>query len=153
VYIETSIIGLLTARTPADVETAGRQRLTRRWWATRRLQFDLVTSQLTLGELSRGDPEAAAERREAARDLPLLDLTEETEQLAARLLPPGPLPVNAALDAGHIAVATVHGVRYLLTWNCRHIANASLRPRIERVCKVFGFMPPILCTPEELLDA
>jgi hypothetical protein len=52
-------------------------------------------------------------------------------------------------DALHIAVATVHGMDYLLTWNCTHIANAITRPKIELICRVAGYEPPVICTPPE----
>jgi hypothetical protein len=63
-----------------------------------------------------------------------------------------PLPERAAVDALHIAVAAVHGMDYLLTWNCTHIANAALRDPIESVCRAHGYEPPAICTPEELLS-
>jgi hypothetical protein len=151
-YIETSIIGYLTTRAPADVVTAARQELTRQWWATQRSRFQLVTSQVVIDEIAGGDPQAAGVRLQVARGIPILDSTAEAELLTRRLLSPGPLPSNAVADAAHIAIATVHGVPFLLTWNCRHIANAVLRPHIERICIGFGLRPPILCTPEELLD-
>ncbi len=61
------------------------------------------------------------------------------------------VPPTEPRDALHIAVAAVHGIQYLVTWNFRHIANASLRGRIESVCRDAGFEPPIICTPEELV--
>jgi len=85
-------------------------------------------------------------------EIPLLEVTTEAESLAAALLDEVPLPPKAATDALHIAVAAVNGVEYLLTWNCRHIANPALRPRIESVCRRMGFEPPVICTPQELLE-
>jgi hypothetical protein len=77
--------------------------------------------------------------------------TREAETLADALLREVPLPAKAAADALHIAVAAVNGVFYLLTWNCTHIANATLRPRIEAVCRQSGYEPPVICSPKELL--
>jgi len=74
----------------------------------------------------------------------------EVAGLAEALLRDVPLPQKAAADALHIATAAVHGMQYLLTWNCTHIANVALRPRIEAVCRAAGFEPPLICTPEEL---
>jgi predicted nucleic acid-binding protein len=82
--------------------------------------------------------------------IPLLEQEAEAGELAAALLREVPLPPNAAADALHIATAAVHGMQYLLTWNCTHLANATLRPRIEAVCRAAGFEPPLICTPEEL---
>src|SRR5207244_691819 len=95
---------------------------------------------------------AAAQRLEMLRDLPLLEQTEDATSLAQVLLEQVPLPDRAAVDALHIAVAVVHGMDYLLTWNCTHIANAALRDRIETVCRERGYEPPVICTPEELLS-
>ena len=99
-----------------------------------------------------GDPTAAAERLEVLQELPLLEQTDEATKLAQALLEQVPLPERAAVDALHIAVATVHGMDYLLTWNCTHIANAALRDPIESVCRASGYEPPVICTPEELLS-
>jgi hypothetical protein len=85
------------------------------------------------------------------KDIPLLEVTDETTTLAQELVDHVPLPKKAAVDALHIALAAVHGMDYLLTWNCKHIANATLRGNIEEVCRTKGYEPPVICTPEELL--
>ena len=103
-------------------------------------------------ECQAGDPDAAAQRLEVLRDLPLLEQTEEATVLAQALLEQVPLPDRAAVDALHIAVAAVHGMDYLLTWNCTHIANAALRDPIASVSRTSGYEPPAICTPEELLS-
>jgi predicted nucleic acid-binding protein len=82
--------------------------------------------------------------------LPLLDVTDAAIMLAAALVSGQALPARAAQDALHVAVACVHGIEYLLTWNCAHLANARLRSRIEQICRDAGYVPPIICTPEEL---
>jgi hypothetical protein len=102
-------------------------------------------------EAREGDAEAAQRRLTALRDIPLLALGAEARRLAKHLVETRAVPLEAAADAAHIAVATVHGMEYLLTWNCRHIANAEMRQRIERSCRALGFEPPVLCTPEELM--
>jgi hypothetical protein len=101
-------------------------------------------------ECQAGDPQAAADRLAALAGVPLLEQTPEAAALAQALLEGVPLPGQAAADALHIAIATVHGLEYLLTWNCTHIANVTLRPRIEAVCRTVGYEPPLICTPEEL---
>jgi predicted nucleic acid-binding protein len=149
VYIETSIISYLTARTSRNVVIAGHQKLTRLWWRGRR-GYRLVTSKSVIGEASAGDPTASARRLRALQQIPVLDSTDEAEKLATNLIRPGALPTGAAEDAMHIAIAAAHDVDYLLTWNCKHIANATLRATIEEICRSSGFRPPIICTPEEL---
>ena len=98
-----------------------------------------------------GDPEMARKRIEILADIPLLEITPEVAGLAASLIARLPLPPRAGADATHIAAAAYHGMDFLLTWNCSHIANAVLRPKIERICKELGYSTPVLCTPEELV--
>ena len=101
-------------------------------------------------EARRGDPEMAQARLWFLEGIPSLEVRPEALALAQMLLGRRPLPEKAAADALHIAVATINGVEFLLTWNCKHIANAEMRPLIERVCRQQGYEPPVLCTPEEL---
>ena len=151
VYIETSIPSYLTARRSRDLITAANQELTQEWWETRKDDFDFVISEFVLREAAAGDPNAAQNRLAAIAGIPELDITDEVGQLAQILMEKVPLPEKAQLDAFHIAVATIHGIDYLLTWNCTHINNAELRPRIEALCRLQGYEPPIICTPQELL--
>jgi hypothetical protein len=113
-------------------------------------EFELYSSRLVVRECQAGDPVAAAARLAELAGIPLLEQTPEADTLAEALLRGVPLPERAAADALHIAIAAVHGVEYLLTWNCTHIANVTLRPRIESVCRASGFEPPLICSPEEL---
>lgn len=116
------------------------------------MNYDLFCSRLVLEEAKRGDPEAAKRRLEILNEIPLLKQSEETDSLAEELKIGLSLPPRAAYDAFHIAIAAVHGIDYLLTWNCRHIANVKLRPRIEAICRAAGFEPPLICTPAELME-
>lgn len=81
----------------------------------------------------------------------LLDVNQDAVSLARVLVNKGPIPQKAAVDALHIAVATVHGIDYLLTWNCRHIANAEMQMAVAALSRESGYEPPVICTPEELL--
>jgi hypothetical protein len=112
----------------------------------------LVASQLVAREVSAGDSRAAQERLDRLATLTLLEVTEETVTLAQELLTTGAVPEKAAEDALHLAIAVTNGVEYLLTWNCRHLANATLRTKIEDACRAAGYEPVIICTPEELLE-
>jgi predicted nucleic acid-binding protein len=150
VYIETSIVSYLTARPSRDLLVAAHQQLTVTWWEQQRAHYDLFTSQVVLAEARAGDPDAAQRRVAVLERLPLLDVTDAAITLAAALVSGQALPAQAAQDALHIAVACVHGMEYLLTWNCAHLANARLRSRIEHICRDAGYVPPIICTPEEL---
>ncbi len=149
VYVETTIPSYLTAWPSRDLVRAAHQQITREWGA-RRETFELYSSRLVVQECQAGDAEAAAARLAALAGIPLLEQEAEAAALSEALLRDVPLPPKAVSDALHIATAAVHGMRYLLTWNCTHIANAMLRPRIEEVCRAAGFEPPLICTPEEL---
>jgi hypothetical protein len=152
VYLETTIVSYLTARPSRDLVMAANQETTHEWWTCCRAEFDLYVSQLVFEEASAGDSDAAAKRVETLQPLARLDITDQAVMLGKRLVAEIPLPAKARADALHIAVATVHGMNYLLTWNCAHIANAALRPRIESICRAMGYEPPVICTPQELLE-
>lgn len=151
VYIETSILGYLTARPSRDLVLVANIEVTREWWDTRRNDFDLYTSQAVLREAAKGDTEIAAQRLEILRGFPLLDLNQSVLDLAEQFLARSSLPSKADVDAVHIAAATVHGMDYLLTWNCKHIANAQMQRKLAEISIDFGYELPILCTPYELL--
>jgi hypothetical protein len=143
----------LTARPYRDVVIAGHQQVTHEWWDTRRDSYELCVSQLVLGEAAAGDPQAAQERSAVLQSMTVLETTTAAVELAKELIQQRALPRKAADDALHIAVAAMHAIPYLLTWNCRHLANATMRPMIESVCVAKGCKAPIICTPEELLEA
>jgi hypothetical protein len=128
------------------------QQITAELWDSRRHEFELFISQLVVEEASAGDPGAASQRGEYLEDLALLELSATALALAERLLANGAVPTAASEDALHIAVAAVHGMQYLMTWNCKHIANAATRSRIEVVRNEAGYDTPVICTPEELLE-
>src|SRR6056297_2447483 len=97
VYIETSIVSYLTARTSNDLRAMANQNTTIEWWESRMPQFDIYISEFVVAE--------------TVRELGKLFISE------------GPIPAGAEIDAFHIAVSAVNGMDYLLTWNCKHIAN------------------------------
>jgi len=152
VYVENSVISYLTARpSQTSVRVAAHQELTREWWG-RRHHFDLFASAVVIEEAQDGDAAAAAARLEIIRQLVLLEVSRDARDLAAILLRRTRLPASATADALHIATATVHGMDYLVTWNCRHIANAVIFRSVEAACRAEGYEAPVLCTPEELME-
>jgi predicted nucleic acid-binding protein len=151
IYIETSVVSYLTARPSRDVIAAAHQQISLDWWERRRRDFELVASLLVINEASLGDPGAAQRRLAALDGIPLLQITDEAQRLAVAVVQGGLLPETAYPDALHIATATVHQIDYLLTWNCSHIANAEILPRVALICQRFGLALPYICTPEELL--
>lgn len=151
VYLETSFISYQASRLSNDLIVAGHQRTTQLWWEKRRSDFNLFVSQFVLDEAALGDKEAANKRLEVLRTIPLLDIKPEVALLAKNLVAKIPLPKKATQDAAHVAVAAVNGIDYLLTWNCRHIANVFIRRKIQEVCAKSGFKCPGICTPDALL--
>jgi predicted nucleic acid-binding protein len=152
VYIETSIISYLTARPSNDIRSSAHQNSTLEWWAKHSSAFDLFVSEYVLTEAAGGHTEAAAKRLEVLDLLPILEVTNKVREISQSLLHEGALPKKAEIDSLHIAVAAAHGMEYLLTWNCKHIANAIMRPKIENACVLSGCEPPIICTPDELMQ-
>ncbi len=150
-YLETTVVSYLTAKPARDLLRAAEQEVTREWWG-KRSEFELYISQLVIGEASLGDAEAAQRRLTILREIDVLDMTVEAAALAHTLVTLGGLPIKAGADALHIAVAAVHGVDFVVSWNCTHIANARTRGKIEGICRDAGYAPPMLCTPRELLE-
>ena len=153
VYVETSVVSYLTARPTRDIVVAARQHSTREWWAGANAWFELMISELVREEAAEGDRDAAQPRLAAIEPLSVLGATLEVARLAQALVDARAVPERAAQDAVHIAIAAVHRLPFLVTWNFRHIANAAARPRIEAVCRDVGIEPPLLCTPEQLFVA
>lgn len=148
VYVETTIVSYLTARRSRDVVLAAHQALTRDWRG--RAAYQLRVSQLAIDEATLGDPLMRARRLRALHGIPVLLLTDAATRLARELVRHGALPEKATVDAFHNGVAAAHEMAYLLTWNCKHLANATMRSTTEAVCRSEGLPPPIICTPEEL---
>jgi len=152
IYVETSVVSYLVARPSRDLIVAAHQQLTAEWWRDQSRNYDLFVSQIVVDEARAGDPETAEKRLAAIENLPLIEINEDVIHLAQNLIKSYAVPKKAAQDALHISVACVGGVDYLLTWNCKHIANAKMRNAIERTCRSSGYATPIICTPEELED-
>lgn len=151
VYIETTIPSLLSGRTSRDLQIAAQQEATQQWWESRRSSFALYASQEVLLEASRGNQELSALCLRALDECIILPAIPEAAELAERILLKGIIPKKCPSDAVHIAMAVVHGLDFLLTWNCRHIHNAMNERRLEAVCREAGFVLPVLCTPLELM--
>jgi hypothetical protein len=151
VYIESSILGYLTARSTKNLILAANMEITKDWWESRRNYFILYTSEAVLEEIAQGDVAIATQRLKILNGFPLLTLNQNVQDLAAQFLTRSNLPLKAKVDAIHIAAATVHGMDYLLTWNCKHIANAQIQGKLAEISLDFGHVLPVLCTPNELM--
>lgn len=151
-YIETTVISYRTAKPSRDLIIAGHQAVTAEWWENDLPKFRAVISAVVFDEISSGDPDSAAKRLDAVKGMPLLDLTEDVRSLAVRYYDAVRLPERARADALHLALASWHGTDYLVTWNCRHIANGRVRKLVEGINDALGIATPGICTPEELLE-
>ncbi len=150
-YLETTIPSFLTGRPSRDDLIAGQQAATKTWWRLRRNHFELFTSQFVVIEAAQGETKMAAKRLQLLRPVQKLSVTLEADELARRILEKHLLPPKAAVDAFHIATATVHEMHFLLTWNCVHINNREIIPGVERLCSQAGYPLPVICTPLELM--
>ncbi|MHC4504877.1 MAG: type II toxin-antitoxin system VapC family toxin [Planctomycetota bacterium] len=151
VYLETTIPSYLAAPRSRDLIRAARQQITLEWWNARRHEFEICVSQFVVDEASDGDPELARRRLELLGDVPVLEVVAPAYELAETLIREGVLPKKAVTDALHVAMATVHDVDILLTWNCTHLANPELLGGVQRVIWSEGHRPPVICTPGEMM--
>ena len=153
VYIETSVVSYLTARPSRDLVVAAHQQITRDWWD--HVLFDKYEPCISLAvvdEAGRGDSVAAQLRLSALAGIKQLALTDEVKALAVVYCGVLDLPVSAELDAVHLAVSVIHGVDYLASWNCRHIANGHVIKSVQLENLKRGLVTPVICTPEELVE-
>ncbi len=152
VYLETSFISYLTGPTSQNIITAANQHITHDWWENRRHAFELFISPEVIDEASQGNPSESAKRLAIMKDITLLVLNNKAIDLALAFLQEKGVPSQANDDAYHIAIATVYQMNYLLTWNCKHIANAHIQPKLRQISQKRGYDIPILCTPYQLLQ-
>lgn len=151
VYIETSIVSHATARPTSDVATAALQDQARRWMVEQRQHYAVVTSQLVVAEAAAGDTDAAARRLAMLADIPILAENPDVDRVADELIDRSLIPANARVDALHVAIAALADVQYLLTLNCRHIANATVLPGVYQLLNELGLSGLLICTPMEFL--
>lgn len=151
VYIETTFISLLVADPSRDLITAANQQATRDWWDQRRQSFECITSDEVLREANRGDQEQVRRRLEVIYSMSIVRMTSESESLATLFMNTGALPQRARSDAAHLAIATTAMSDFLITWNCRHLANAQILRTLRREAARVGWELPVVCTPPELM--
>jgi len=147
------VIGHLVGRIVADPIVAGRQAVTRQWWPFAVKKYRLIVSRLVADECCMGDPQAAKERLDVLDSLEFVATSALVDDLARQLMLYHAVPKTEPRDAVHISLAAVHGIEYLVSWNFTHIVNPTTRTAIERVCRDAGYVPPLICTPDELMEA
>lgn len=151
VYIESSVISYLSARVSSSLTVAAHQQITQRWWDKHRGKYELYVSLSVRDEIKAGDKEAAKARLQSIDGIPFVSYSQDVGDVVKALIAGGAVPPKAAEDALHIALSATNGIDYLLTWNCRNIANARTRRAIELALQKMGYVCPIICTPMELL--
>lgn len=152
IYIETTVISYLTARPSRDLIIAAHQQVTHEWWDMALPHFDAFISPIVLDEISRGDELAANLRLEKVSLFPVLEVLPEVLNLAESYFIAVEIPEKARADSYHLALATWHGMDFLVSWNCVHIVNGRVKQIIEEINSTFGIRTPIVCTPEELME-
>jgi predicted nucleic acid-binding protein len=152
VYIETSVISYLTAKPSRDLVAAGHQKTTYDWWHKSKHKFDCYISEFVINEISSGDKEAAEKRLTVVNNVPLLEYVEEIYDLAMQYVELLNIPEKSKADAFHLATAVWFEIDYLLSWNCKHLANAVVSYKMNQFNKVNSLYIPVLCTPLELLE-
>jgi len=152
-YIETTVIGHLVGRMRSDPIVAGRQTVTRQWWPSAIAKYRFFVSKVVADECAAGDPNAAKERLEVVDSLEFIATSPSVDELARKLIDEFAVPKTEPRDAVHISLAAVNGLEYLVSWNFKHIVNPTTRSAIERVCRDAGVIPPMICTPDELMEA
>jgi predicted nucleic acid-binding protein len=150
VYLDSSVPSYWLPQGDDPVLSA-RHLITRRWWDHELPRFTAYISEVVLEELGRGDSARAAERLKLVADFNILDIDDEVERAAAFYAKNFALPSSDLRDAFHLALASVHEVEYLVTWNFAHLANASKRTHIETLNRRLHLSTPVICTPEELM--
>ena len=152
VYLETSVISYLTARVSRDLIVAAHQQITQEWWKNERTHYDVFISELVFQEAQKGDRDAVKKRLALLKPMKRLLVNEHVIHLAEQIIEKRVLPASIMDDILHIAIAAIHRMDYLLTWNCKHIANAQIQKTITRIIEQQGYESPVMCTPEELVE-
>jgi len=151
VYLETSIISYYAARPSRDLVIAARQEITHEIWPVLQDNYELYISALVIQEASRGDKEAAKKQLEAISDIPVLEITQNVQEVAQSLINENAVSLEFEEDALHIAVASINGMDFLLTWNFSHLNNVFKKAKIIKAIEKQGFIPPEICSPDEFL--
>ena len=151
VYIETSVISYYTSRPSRDIIILAHQEITREWWPIAIKRFNVFISQVVVEEISMGDQDAAKRRLEVIKDFPHLELTDKVEEMAKIYMEKLGIPKKSIRDSAHLAIASVHNIDYLVTWNCTHLANAEIIKKLIKINESFGIDTPVICIPEELM--
>ncbi len=152
VYIETSVISYFVADMSENIRISGHQLATHDFWKLLP-EFEVFISDTVVEETSKGDEKKVQKRLRTIRDFPVLDIDEETQKLAIKLVREKAIPEKCPEDALHIAVAAINEIEFIITWNFKHINNPFMMRKISDVVTNAGYPMPITCSPEEFMEA
>lgn len=152
IYLETTIVSYYTSKPSRDIIVLAHQEITRQWWLKVIGRYNIFISEVVIEEASSGDPEAIKRRLEELKDFPHLELNDKVEKMAQVYMERLEIPEKSLRDAAHLAVASVHNIDYLVTWNCTHLANGEVIKKLMKINESLGIHTPIICTPEELME-
>jgi len=150
IYLETSVISYYTAKPSRDVIVLAHQEITHEIWDKLKKKFKIYISEVVIEEAGSGDKEASQKRLSVIQDFPLLELNKEVEKLTEVYIKEFQIPKKALRDAVHLAIASVHNIDYLVSWNCAHIANGVVIKKLSEINTKMGIHIPVICTPEFL---
>jgi predicted nucleic acid-binding protein len=151
IYLETTVVSYYTSKPSRDIIVLAHQEITRQWWPMAMERYNVFISEIVVEEASFGDTEAAKRRLMELKDFPHLELSDKIEEITQVYMDRLDIPEKSFRDAAHLAVASVHNIDYLVTWNCAHLANGEIIKKLMKINKSFGIYTPIICTPEELM--
>jgi len=152
IYLETTIVSYYTSKPSRDIIVLAHQEITRQWWLKTIGRYNVLISEVVIEEASSGDPEAIKKRLEELKDFPHLELNDKVEEMAQVYMERLEIPEKSLRDAAHLAIASVHNIDYLVTWNCTHLANGEVIKKLIKINESLGIHTPIICTPEELME-
>jgi predicted nucleic acid-binding protein len=152
IYLETTVVSYYTSKPSRDIIVLAHQEITRQWWPMAMERYNVFISEIVVEEASFGDTEAAKRRLMELKDFPHLELSDKIEEITQVYMDRLDIPEKSFRDAAHLAVASVHNIDYLVTWNCAHLANGEIIKKLMKINKSFGIDTPIICTPEELME-
>ncbi|MCX6146884.1 MAG: type II toxin-antitoxin system VapC family toxin [Candidatus Kapabacteria bacterium] len=152
VYIETSVISYLTSRPSRDIIVSSHQQITNQWWKKSKSKFNNYISEFVIDEISKGDKSASEIRLASVKNIQLLEYDDDIVEIAINYANLLSIPEKARLDAFHLAISVYYEIDFLLSWNCKHIANAVVMSKLRDYNKTKNLFTPILCTPLELLE-
>ncbi len=151
VYIETTIPSYIVSKTSRDIVIAAQQEITREWWESERHLYDLFVSEAVIAECSQGDVQLVKKRLEIIDNMAILPITEESLKLSNEYCVLLGIPEKSRIDSLHLALAVVHEMDYLLTWNCKHLAHGEVRLKVHYYNASMGLFEPMILTPLELM--